>query len=48
MVSARRFRQAFLDQWNDEIRNNREALLKHRPGTSSWKTPWTAYMLSLL
>ena len=45
MVSARRFRQAFIDQWDDEIRNNRKALLKHHPGTSSWKTPWTDYML---
>lgn len=45
MVSARRFRKAFIDQWNHEIANNLEALLEHHPGTSSWKTPWTTYML---
>ena len=45
MVSARRFRKAFIDQWNHEIHNNLEALLEHHPGTPSWKKHWTDYML---
>ncbi len=44
MVSARRFRQACIDQWKDEVRNNREAV-PHASQGLSWTRDWTAYLL---
>lgn len=41
MVSARRFRQAFIGQWNYELDHNKRAILR----AYRTNTEWTAYML---
>ena len=40
MVSARRFRQVFIDQWNHDLHHNGQALLAAYPNDGDW----TAYM----
>ena len=41
MVSARRFRQAFTNQWNHDREHNMQALLDAYPDAAA---RWTAYM----